>query len=118
MRCLERNKREFWYSLLDHTVDDGDEQYNVYAEPVKAMANISAATGESQAEMFGDAQDYDRVIVMDDLECPIDEYTVLWVDKIPEFDDQEQPVKWDYIVKRVAKPLDSVSYAIKKVDVS
>ena len=118
MRCLKRNTRGFWYSLFSHTVNDGDEPYNVYELPTYMEANISAAKGETQTAMFGEAQDYDRVIVTDELNCPIDEHTVLWVDKQPEYDGDGLPTGWDYIVKKVAKPIDSVSYAITKVDVS
>lgn len=118
MRCLQRNKRGFWYALFDHVVNDGDEPYNVYKEPVYMEANVSAATGQTQTEMFGDSQDYDRVIVTDELDCPIDEHSVLWIDKEPEFDGDNEPTAWDYVVKRIAKPLDSVSIAVKKVDVS
>ena len=123
MRCLQRNKKGFWYSLLSQTISDGDEPYNVYSLPTYMEANISAATGVAQAAMFGNAQDYDRVIVTDELNCPIDENAVLWVDKSPEYELDSNnkptiPTAWDYIVKRVARPLDSVSYAIKKVDVS
>lgn len=118
MRCLQRNKRGFYYALLSHTVNEDGEPYNVYSLPTYMEANVSAATGKSQTEMFGENTEYDKVIVTDEMNCPIDEHSVLWVDKSPEYDSDGLPTAWDYIVKRVAKPLDSVSYAIKKVDVS
>lgn len=118
MRCLQRNKRGFWYSLFSHVINDGDDPHNVYELPTYIEANVSAATGEAQAEMFGNSQDYDRVIVTDELNCQIDENSVLWIDKEPEYDGDGLPTAWDYIVKRVARPLDSVLIAVKKVDVS
>lgn len=118
MRTLKRNERGFWYALFDHVVNDGDEPYNVYRKPVYMTANVSAATGETQTAMFGNSQDYDRVIVTDDLNCQIDENAVLWIDKFPEYDGDGYPTAWDYIVKKVADPLDSFSIAVKKVDVS
>ena len=57
----------------------------------------------------------------------IDEYTVLWVDTAPRVDetgalvtndDGEVVTPHDYIVKKVAKSLNSVSIAISKVVVS
>ena len=57
------------------------------------------------------------MIVTDDLSCPIDENTVLFIDKEPEYDDNGNPL-YDYIVKRVAKSLNSISYAVSKVTVS
>ena len=59
---------------------------------------------------------YDKVIVTDDMDCPIAEDTVLFVDKNPEYKDGK-PL-YDYIVKRVAKSLNSISIAISKVNVS
>lgn len=118
MRCLERNKRGFWYSVLSHTVNEDGEPHNVYELPTYMEANISQATGETVTSMFGGEPDYDRIIVTDELNCPIDEHSVLWLDKAPQYDKDGLPTAWDYIVKRVAKPLDSVSYAVKKVDVS
>ena len=124
MRCLERNKRDFWYSLfrekLPITDEDGNETGEseiLYHDPVKLRGNISPATGNSSVEQFGNSLLYDKVIVLDDVTCPIDEHTVLFVDKIPAFDDEGVPL-FDYIVKKVARSLNSVSIAISKVEVS
>ncbi|MBE6683469.1 MAG: hypothetical protein E7595_04865 [Ruminococcaceae bacterium] len=124
MKCLERNKTKFYYALF---VDDepGKDEYGnesgepriIYSEPVLAKANISPATGVSQVEQFGKELKYDKVIVLDDITCPIDENSVLFVDKQPEKDDDGN-LLFDYIVKKVARSLNSVSIAISKVAVS
>jgi len=57
------------------------------------------------------------VIVTDDLTCPIDENSVLFVDKLPEYSEDGTPL-YDYVVKRVAKSLNAIAYAIQKVNVS
>ena len=57
------------------------------------------------------------VIVTDDIDCPMDENSVLFVDKKPEFDSDGNPI-FDYIVKKVARSLNFASYAISKVNVS
>ena len=138
MRCLKRNSTPFWYCLYSSASEMTDEYGNstgemdrIYANAVMMNANISAATGQAQTEMFGNLDSYDKVIVTDDLNCQIDEHTVLFVDKEPEYPvitpsasastsevqyDTAHP-KYDYIVKRVAKSLNSVSIAIRKVDV-
>lgn len=121
MKCLERNKRPFYYCLYNGKgaiTKDGYEtgEYGVtYNAPVLIYGNISAAQGEAQVEQFGNSIDYDRVIIVEDMQCPIDENSVLFVDKAPEFDSLGNP-KFDYIVKKVAKSLHSgISYAITKV---
>jgi hypothetical protein len=124
MKTMERNKVPFWYLLYDKKVpvtdDDGNEtgDYRViYKEAVQRKENISSATGSAQVEQFGNFISYDKVIVTDDLSCPIDENSVLFIDKEPEYDPDGNPL-YDYIVKRVAKSLNSISYAVSKVNVS
>lgn len=124
MKTMERNKQSFWYLLFDHKEplldEDGSDTGDcrvIYREAVQDRANISPATGAAQAEQFGSLTDYDKVIVTDDLSCPIDEHTVLFVDKAPEYDGEGSPL-YDYEVRRVARSLSSISYAISKVSVS
>lgn len=121
MRCLERNKRGFWYALYTGYVNTDGDVHNTHSEPVYMEACISAATGEMQAAMFGDKIDYDKVIVTDEMDSPIDEFTVLWIDTEPPVNEQtglREAAGWDYTVRRVAKHLDSIGIAVKRVDVS
>lgn len=134
MRCMERNKVNFYYALFTKRVPVVDEYGNDTGEfdvqhgnPVKSSANISAAKGETQTRQFGENVSYDKVIVMDNETPPIDEYSILWIDTTPELNadgslavDGEGNVKTphDYIVKKVAKSLNSVSYAVSKVSVT
>ena len=124
MRCLERNKTEFYYALYDKKIPVEDEYGNesgeyrvVYHSPRRFRANISAATGEAQTEQFGSFIQYDRVIITDELNCPINEHSVLCVDSPPTYDSEGNLI-YDYIVKKVARSLNTVSYAISKVTVS
>lgn len=134
MRMMVRNKSEFYYSLYKEKIPKTDEYGNVTGEydiirdnPMKFAANISAAKGETSTRQFGESESYDKVIVMGNDAPPIDEYTVLWVDRTPQVDedgalalndDDEVITPHDYIVKKVAKSLNSVSIAISKVTVS
>lgn len=125
--------------IIDEYGNETGERILHYANPVKMYANISQATGQSNTEQFGNLENYDKVIVTDDLDCPIDENSVLFIDKAPEFTEVETdeviesdtlygedtfvahsykiPV-YDYIVRRVAKSLNSISIAVSKVKVS
>lgn len=134
MRCMNRNKVKFFYSLYEGREPITDEYGNVTGEydvkhgnPTEGYANISAAKGETQTRQFGESETYDKVIVMDNEAPPIDEYSVLWVDTVPQLNedgslavDKEGNVltPHDYIVKKVAKSLNNVSIAISKVNVS
>lgn len=124
MKIMARNARRFWYCLYGgrRALKDADgyetgESRVSYLEPVMSIANISPASGAAQTEQFGTLDGYDKVIVTDDTDCPIDENTVLFVDREPEFDDRGEPV-YDYIVRRVARSLNSVSIAVQRAEVS
>lgn len=134
MRMMVRNKSKFFYSLYKEKVPRQDEygndtgEYDIIRDnPVEFAANISAAKGETSTRQFGESESYDKVIVMGNDAPPIDEYTVLWVDSTPQVDEDgalalndngEVITPHDYIVKKVAKSLNSVSIAISKVTVS
>ena len=144
MTGLNRNKKPFCYCLYDDEVNLYDEYGNetggkllMYHEAVEMKANISPATGQSNTEQFGTLDNYDKVIVTTDMDCPIDENSVLFIDKVPEYGDSViigykesgtvlgdpvpiiyKPPLYDYSMRRVAKSLNSISIAVHKVKVS
>lgn len=80
-------------------------------------ASVSAAQGSAQVEQFGDFTAYDKVIITDNMCCPINENTVIFLDKKPKYDRDGNPL-YDYIVRRVARSLNLIAYAVSKVEVS
>ena len=123
MKILERNKQTFYYATYSGTSMGYDEDGFMtfenaagYSKWQKFRANISPARGESTAELFGNDTDYDKVIVTDNLNCPIDENSVLAIDMTVEED--TDVTTYDYIVKKVAKSLNFIQYAVKKVKVN
>ncbi len=121
MRCLNRNKSKFHYALYLKrepvtTFDEyGNEiqtgEYRVlYGDPIAVEGNISPATGATATELFGGSEGYDKVLMLDNPNLPIDEYSVLWIDSKP-----TEP--FDYLVKKVARSLNSVALAVSKVKV-
>ena len=121
---MARNKTAFYYALYTGQTEIIDEygnatgQYSVtYDNPTKALGNVSAAQGEVETRQFGDTNSYDKVIVLDDVNTPIDEYSILWVDTPPILDGGSTETPHDYVVKKVARSLNSVSIAISKVSV-
>ena len=125
MRCMVRNKSKFYYASYIGETDIIDEngditgEYNLsYEKPVEMFGNVSAAQGEIQSRQFGESESYDKVIVLDDKDTPIDEYARIWVDTLPLLnEDGSTDTPHDYVVKKVARSLNGVSIAISKVDV-
>lgn len=133
MRCLNRNKRLFWYAQFSDKTEVLDEngrrtgQFRIgYGKPVQVRGNISAAKGDSSTRQFGDDLTYDKVVVLENPNIAIDEHCVLWIDKAPEIDQAKElavdengnyKTPHDYIVREVARGLASVSIAIGKVNV-
>lgn len=134
MRCMELNKKDFYYALYKDKEEIIDEYGNatgeyklIYENPVKFKANISAARGETQSNQFGENVSYDKTIVADKEQLQLDEYSILWVDTIPKLNEDgslatdeegELLTPHDYVVKKVGNSLHTVLVAISKVTVS
>lgn len=134
MRCLNRNKIVFYYSSLLEEIELKDEsgfltgeKKAIYSNPIELRANISKSTGNTETTQFGLSENYDKVIVMDKLPTGLNEYSRLWIDIVPQLDENGALVvdengkaitHHDYIVKDVSKSLNSVSIGISKVKVS
>lgn len=121
MRCLERNKQTCYYALFKSKTEREDEYHNktgeytiVYETPVELKCNISKSNGEAKTELFGIHTDYDSVIVLDDVNCPITEDTILFFGVTPIVTESGE-YNNNYIVRKVAKSLNSVAIAIKEV---
>lgn len=119
MRMCERNLRLFYHAEFVEREEVQDEYGNytgegriIYSDPMPRRANISPAKGTASVEMFGSDLNYTKTLVVTDMNCPIDENSILWVDNI----DTEKP--HDYVVVGVARSINNISYAIKKVDVN
>lgn len=125
MQCMTINKTKFYYALYiksEEILDEygnGTGEYEVFhGNPIKAFGNISSAMGETQVRQFGESESYDKVIVLDNVNTPPNEYSILWVDTLPHLnEDGTTNTPHDYVVKRVAKSINSVSIAISKVNV-
>lgn len=125
MRSLKRNERTIYYANYIDKTEITDEYGNAtgsyeinYTTPTPYRINVSPARGSSDDTLFGTALNYTKTMVTADLNCPIDENTVLWVDKVATVDDEGNTNPYDYTVTQVGKSLSSIAYAIKKVDVN
>lgn len=59
--------------------------------------------------MFGINTNYSKTMIVDDLNCDIDEHSILWIDTTS--------TEHNYIVVEVAKSFNHIVYAIREVNV-
>ena len=116
MRSLKRNQKRIWYANLiksEMAIDEYDnytgENIPDYSERKPLDIYVSANTGDISSQMFGNLTDYDRIMSISDINCPIDENTILWIDT-----DKESH---NFVVKKKSKSINEVVYAIKQVTV-
>ena len=115
MRGLARNKTTVYYALYtgdtENTVDGlyTGETIPSYGTPQELGANVSAARGTSEIDLFGINVSYTKTIVVDDTDCPIDEHSILWIGI-------EATSPHNYEVVGVAKSLNHITYAVQEVN--
>lgn len=116
-RLCERNKRAFYYAtyvdsapVIDAYGNETGGRAISYSEPTEMKGRVSATKGSAEIDLFGTNLNYNKTITVSDLTCPIDEYSKLWVD------DTDTTHPHDYIVVGVAKDIDYIVYAIRRVN--
>lgn len=137
MRSLKKNQQKLWYSTYSNqiTIYERDSDENIiydeidgekipriiaeragYNNPVSFYANISAAKGTSDSEVFGVSLDYTKAISTSDMTLPINETSLIWFETEPKYnaDGTVDSSSADYSVIAVAESLNNVVYAIKK----
>ena len=121
MRTLKRNEQTFYYAnpTGEERVIDSDGYYTgeksiVYGTPVECHGNISSAIGSVSIEMFGTVEAYDKTLVLCDPDLDVNMTSVFWIDSLEIAEDRKN---FDYIVGHISRSLNSISIAVKKVDV-
>ena len=121
MKTMKRNQTTIYYaqylSTSNSVIEDEygnpletGEKNTSHTEPIAIDLVVSPATGIVAEELFGGLQDYDRVLITEK-DCEINEHSILWIEASTD-------APHDYIVKRVARSLNFVAYAVSKVEVS
>lgn len=142
MRTVLRNKRPVWvcpyigFSQLTDSDGNLTGEYEVkYDLPTRIMANVAPATGQAALEIFGNSEDYDKVVLIDCTEdivySPKDydgavtadgyyfgvgritENAVFFIDSAPT---GESADGYDYVVRRIAKSFSTIAIAVKRIN--
>lgn len=138
MRNIKKNQQKLWYSTYADQITiyerdsggniiydeiDGEHFPKIIAEragynnPVSFYANISAAKGTSDSEVFGVSLDYTKTISTCDMTLPLSETSLIWYETEPKYnaDGTVDSSSADYAVAAIARSLNNVVYAIKKL---
>lgn len=124
MRSLRKNQQHLYYATYNNKIpitdENGDftgDEETGYSSPVSFYANISPAKGNSQEEVFGKNLDYSRTVVTCDITLPIDEFSLIWIETKPvlKSDGTADGDSADYSVVAIARSLNTVVYALKKL---
>ena len=121
MRCLVKNKQKIYYSLYLGETEITDSDGNLTGEktatrstPVGVEMNVSPNAGKSALEAFGTLTPYNRVLITDNMTCPIDEETVLWIGISPTGANNTS-IPFNFTVEKVARSLNSIAILAKEV---
>lgn len=119
MRSLNRNEQTIFYALYrgltENTIGDlyTGEMVADYTFPVAIRASVSAARGTADLDLFGVNISYSKTVIVDDISCPIDEHSILWIGR-----NLAHNAEHNYEVVAVAKSLNHITYAVKEVNFS
>ena len=123
MKSLNRNKETIYYALYRGDTENTSgnlytgEIVPSYDSPVELRASVSAARGTSDIDLFGVNVSYTHTVIVDDVSCPINEHSRLWIGREPT-DANGLAVPHNYEVVQVAKSLNHIAYAVMQVDFS
>lgn len=133
MKVLARNKKIIWYANPTGSEDIRDsygnytgEQRLTFSEPVQydrfsygAMQAYAAALsrGFIKQEPYGLVEDYTLPLTTDDMNCPLQPESRVWVDIEP-YDEHGNLVPHNHIVTAVLPSINVVKVTLKKVAAS
>jgi hypothetical protein len=119
MKLLKRNLKIIWAcQYADRVRVPGTNEYRLlYSDPAPYKMNVSAARGTTDEDFFGVGLQYDKTLITNDITCPITETSLLFVDKEPEQNSNGDYLN-DFIVKKIAKSINNISYAVERVSTS
>ena len=132
MVSMEINKTTFWYSNLikgenepvldEHGLMTSEwrQKYTV-PKPIRAALSESiglnnlTAQGVAELRAYGITTNYTHRMITEDMDCDLDEESIIWYDVDP--GDDPYTVPYNFRVIRVSKTLNYKMYYLRQVDV-
>ena len=121
MKTLRRNHITLFYALVDSMTDTVDDNGNLtgtptldFKSPVRTRMSWSARKGGIALTAHGLEDEYDVTLITDDMSCPIDKGTRIWIGKCP-MDGNGQMTAHTHVVKAVIPTFKSITYRLTEV---
>ena len=129
MVSMEINKTTIWYSNLtgkeptrdEHGLINGFRQSYTNPKAVRVALSESiglnnlTAQGVAELRSYGITTNYTHRMITEDMDCPIDEESIVWHDRDPGNNPYDVP--YNFRVIRVSKTLNYKMYYLRQVDV-
>lgn len=110
MRSPVRDRQKIWFSsIIEH--NDGIDKWSEYGKPVMKKMTVSTGVGQPGQISPGLVVDYDREVVNYDHSFIQTEGNAVWVDVVPQLDDEGNLVIGDDGVTPATPP----DYWIKQI---
>lgn len=116
MRSVQRNKQPIWYALRLSSTEVIDEYGNAtgefveqYSVPMKLNINVGVPKGQITLERFGLNDNYTRVLATTDMDCPLQEDSILWIG-IPATE------RNNYVVKKIMPAINQLLIGLEEVN--
>ena len=119
MRGLLRNQKKLWYRLSAGVVATYDTEGNedgckqTFSAAVAFRGNLDDGASEVGLTVFGKIPDYTHVLIVFDMDCPIDEEAVLNLTE-----PSGTTAAYDFTVRARREGLNSLMFALKRVTVT
>jgi len=117
MRTLDKNKQTIHYKPYSGATPVTDEDNLLtgedevsYGKLKEMRCHVSPASGLATQQIFGIETNYSKVLITDDMNCGLNEYSIVWVDK-------PTTGPHDYVVARRSVSLNYIAYGLMEVDV-
>ena len=124
MRSLRKNNQRLWYAIykektpiLDEDGFETGETVASYSVPKVFYDNLSAAKGIVGTEAFGVTANDTKTVSTSDVNLPITETSRIWCETEPVLNDDgtADGDSADYSVEQIAKSLNGLMIALKKL---
>ena len=115
MRCLKKNQQKIYYKqylnkyeIVDENGDFTGTYDLAYGELQTLLANVNSGNDLVMLNEQGLVSKYDRLMIVDDINCPLTEESIVWIDR-------DTSLTHNYVVIKKQASLNHIVYGLKEI---